>query len=291
MYGSEHELADWDIRIELPDCVKRNLDDYSIVNSNGISNDPSGINTYLGGELNTIPTSTIEGQVDILRVIKDKIPNAKTNYHSNLHIHISIPDLRNDLEALKYIQKRVHEDMPVLLDLIDPLSCNRDDYDSDQDYKVARKRINHSKVSRHKLLTPERLSAQLSADTLEDFFNSEPPKSKDGKPLFHLAPRLCVNLRSLLDNGTIEFRHWAGTTDEEQFRNCIGWCANYLYWILSMRDIDEQFIEYTKSLNLPKQELVDTYLERCFNLTSVHKVGRDVSLINTNKILNGETLE
>lgn len=279
-YGAEHELADWDIHSKLPDSVKRNLDDYSIVNSNGIANDPSGKITSLGGELNTIPTTTIEDQVKIIDDIRTSLPNAKTNYHSNLHLHISIPDIKTDLDTLKYIQKRIHQDMPSLLEIIDPLVCKREDYSSDDDYKLARKRINHSKVSRHKLLTSARLSRQLSMTTVEDFFNAEPPSSKSGKPLFHLAPRLCINLRSLLDNNTIEFRHWAGTLDTVKFKNAFYWCKKYLYLVISKTPISNDFIEYSKSLDLPRQELVDPFLERSFNLTSAHKVGREEAEAN-----------
>lgn len=288
-FGAEHELADWDIRSELPSCVKRNLDDYSIVNSNGIANDPSGKITCLGGELNTTPTDTIEGQVEILRIIKKSLPNAKTNYHSNLHLHISIPGLSEDLETLKYIQKRIHEDMPLYLDKIDPLVCDPTMYPSagKEDYKIIKKRINHSKVSRHKLLTSEKLNNQLNAKTLDDFFNAEPPISKAGKPLFHLAPRLCINLRSLRDNGTIEFRHWAGTMEEDKFRNAFLWCKEYLLNVLNHKSVTDftdydinEFFKWTLSLELPRQSLVNVNLEKSFNLTSVHKVGREIAMRN-----------
>ena len=41
--------------------------DNTIVNSNGVANDPLGKLCKYGGEINTKPTSTVEEQVEIIR--------------------------------------------------------------------------------------------------------------------------------------------------------------------------------------------------------------------------------
>ena len=99
-YGCEHEFADWSVDSKLPEGCLWNHDDYTIVNSNGIANDPKGKLWRFGGEINTRPTSSIEEQCDILSQLKMLQPTPKINYRSNLHVHVRVPGLKNDLELV-----------------------------------------------------------------------------------------------------------------------------------------------------------------------------------------------
>ena len=61
-FGAEHELGDWDQRNGLPTGFKMDTRDITVMNSNGIAADPKGRSYSFGGEINTPPTDTIEGQ-------------------------------------------------------------------------------------------------------------------------------------------------------------------------------------------------------------------------------------
>lgn len=235
-YGAEHEWADHDIRTELPKGYGRDTHDITIVNSNGIANDPKGRLYKFGGEINTPPTHAIEGQVACLTELKKLLPAATINYRSNLHIHIRVPGLGQDLELLKRVQRHIHANMPKALARIEPLPRpTGDEYPDAEELEGARRRWRRRRVSHQTLLTPKRLAGQLEATSVEEFYNLEPPQNKVGKPLFHLQPRLCVNLRQHRETDTVEFRHFPGTLDEVKLSTCLQWC--YIYLRHALQDI------------------------------------------------------
>jgi hypothetical protein len=228
--GCEHELADISLDVELPVGYGRDTKDYTIVNSNGIANDPSGKLYRFGGEINTPPTSSVEGQVEVLHEILRLMPNAKINYRSNLHVHVRWPGLREDLTLLKRVQRFIHATMPRLLHWIEPIP--RPDpleyLSLNGEYAGAMRRYKRRKVSHHTLLTQSRLEKQLKAESVDEFFKLEVPLTKDGLPMWHLQPRLCVSLRQLLQTDTVEFRHFPGTLDGNELRHCVKWCVGFL---------------------------------------------------------------
>ena len=228
-YGAEHEWADWDYLAQLPTGYGRDTHDITIVNSNGIANDPKGKLYGFGGEINTPPTDTLTGQIACLKLLKDLYPEAKVNYRSNLHLHIRVPGLKDDLTALKRVQTYIHTVMPLALPMIEPIPRPIMSIFREQgQFKGELRRWRRRRVSHQTLLTEGRLAKQLSATTLDEFFAWEVPQSKEGKPLWHFQPRLCVNLRQLLETDTIEFRHWPGTLNEDELRECLCWCHNFL---------------------------------------------------------------
>lgn len=228
--GCEHELADIPLDTGLPSGFGRDVKDYTIVNSNGIANDPSGKLYRFGGEINTPPTTDSDGQIEILEQLKKLLPSAKVNYRSNLHVHVRWPGLKSDLRMLKRVQYFIHTTMSIVLPLIEPIP--RPDLLellSQEEYEGAIRRYKRRKVSHQTLLTAKRLEKQLSAKTIDEFFRFEVPVgSNTDRPQWHMQPRLCVNLRQLMQTDTVEFRHFPGTLDAEQLRNCIDWCVFYL---------------------------------------------------------------
>ena len=228
--GVEHELADISLDTELPEGYGRDIKDYTIVNSNGIANDPSGRVYRFGGEINTPPSKTAEDQVAILHDIRRLMPTAKVNYRSNLHVHVRWPGLKKDLILLKRVQAFIHETMPQLLPIIEPIPAPmRMDYPSPDEYRGAMRRYKRRRVSHHTLLTKKRLDKQLSAKTIDEFFRFEVPTgSKTDKPMWHMQPRLCVNLRQLIQTDTVEFRHFPGTLTDSELANSIDWCVHFL---------------------------------------------------------------
>ncbi len=246
-YGAEHEWADHPLDRDLPPGYGRDRRDVTIVNSNGIANDPKGISYRFGGEINTPPTITRTGQIDCLRELKSHLPEATINYRSNLHLHIHVPGLRENLKLLKRLQLHIHTNMRKVLSVIEPLerpTAPGLDLFLHDPYQLARyqgelRRWRRRRVSHQTLLTPKRLERQLQATTVDEFFRMEVPQSKTGVPQWHFQPRLCVNVRQLLETDTIEFRHFPGTMDPSILGNCLDWCYEYLCHALEDRHIGQ----------------------------------------------------
>lgn len=228
-FGCEHEFGDIPMDAPLPEGYGWDRRDITIVNSNGIANDPTGEFYQFGGEINTPPTRTVRGQVDCLTELKGLFSKIDINYRSNLHVHVRVPGLKDDLKSLKRVQLYIHQWMPQLFPLIEPLPRpSVAEFPVEEELQGALRRWRRRQVSHQTLLSWKRVEFQQRADTVEGFFNSEPPLSNAGKPLWHAQPRLCVNLRQLLQTDTVEFRHFPGTVLEAELETCVQWCRKFM---------------------------------------------------------------
>jgi len=276
-YGAEHEWADHNITTELPKGYARDTHDITMVNSNGIANDPSGKLWKMGGEINTPPTDSIQGQIDCLQQLKELLPTATVNYRSNLHLHIRVPGLKDDLVLLKRFQAHIHRWMPEVLPVIEPIPFPNEENakrDGDprirEEYVGARRRYRRRKVSHQTLLTPKRLGHQLEADTVEEFFAREVPWSgKLGKPQWQCQPRLCVNLRQMRETDTIEFRHFPGTMNADKLEAAFTWVHMYAHAALRNEPIDETFLKQLRGVIywLPKFKPYVHWQEERYRMT------------------------
>lgn len=218
-FGAEHELADWNALKPLPEGFQRSPD-HTIVNSNGVAAQPKTSVYGFGGEFNTPPTRFWAEQVDCLNRLRAAYPNATVNHRSNLHIHVRVPGLKESLEDLKQIQLYIHEQLPKVLGQLEPIPAGKT--------PAEKKRARRRKVSHQTFLTKTRLDHQLAASNLQEFFEREVPRSKTGAVMWHAQPRVCVNLRQLLQTDTVEFRHFPGTLDELELGACLQWCFEFL---------------------------------------------------------------
>jgi hypothetical protein len=218
-FGAEHELANWDALRELPIGFKRSPD-ITVVNDNGVAAQPNVKVYRYGGEINTPPTSKIQGQVDLLHYIKERYPEATVNHRSNLHLHIRWPGLKENLAMLKQIQLYIHTELPKVIGKLEPIPAGKT--------PAEQKRAKRRKISHQMFLTPQRLKHQLAAKSVQEFFEREVPRSKKGQPMWHAQPRLCVGLRQLLQTDTVEFRHFPGTLVEAELRTSFEWCLRFL---------------------------------------------------------------
>lgn len=297
-WGAEHEFADHPLDRPLPEGYGRDRRDVTMVNSNGIANDPKGKSYRFGGEINTPPTTTRAGQVDCLHELLAHLPEAKINYRSNLHLHIRVPGLREDLGLLKRVQLHIHIYMREALQLIEPLprpSPTNSDFNWHKPSEAPRylgelRRWRRRRVSHQTLLTPKRLARQLEATTVEEFFAAEVPQSSAGKPQWHFQPRLCVNVRQLLETDTIEFRHFPGTMDPEILGICLDWCHDYLCHALEDRNIGALLQEY-KDRTFPPFPTYDHEMETRYRRTCHgHTMSREEIDQNIKQILEEENL-
>lgn len=228
-YGCELELSDWDRRIPLPPGMVIDPQDVSMVNSNGIAVDPTGASYGYGGEICTAPTSTIDGQVNQLtKIIVLHERNVTVNYRSNLHVHVRVPGLRNDLAMLKKVLRFNMEWLPRVLDVIEPIPIPKpSDSNSRAAYDGARRRYRRRVQSHHH--KPTMLAhQQLIARTPKAFFLAGVPKRRDGQPMWGAAARDAVDLKQLLQTDTVEFRHFPGTLNQIRLSHCVEWCRDWM---------------------------------------------------------------
>lgn len=237
-YGAEFELSDWPRREPLPPGMGIDVRDVTMVNSDGVAVDPRGELYHLGGEILAAPTEEPGGVADQLATIMKMWPETIVNYRSNLHIHIRVPGLKEDLGALKRVQAHIHQWMPVLLPVIEPIPAP--DYAIYQGeegaWKGARRRHARRRMSHQRMVWKTGLTQQAAATTVEEFFAGEVRDPKTGKLNWAIHPRACVNLRQLRETDTVEFRHFPGTTNPDEVLSAVAWCRNYM--VQALEDAD-----------------------------------------------------
>lgn len=230
-YGAEHELGDWDRTRPLPPGFGIDEDDVTVMNSDGTAADPRARITTRGGELNTPPTDTPLGQAGMLDLIRRYYPEATVNHRSNLHIHVRVPGLCDDLPALKRLARYVRDQcLDGMLKVIEPIpEPSRTTYPDPEEYEGARRRWRRRRISHHTVLPYARLHRQLQARTVEEFHRAEVPATRaTGRPMWHAQPRAAINIRQLMETDTIEFRHFPGTLVPEEVHTAVSWCRDFL---------------------------------------------------------------
>ena len=115
-WGYEIEWGDIDRTLEIPSHLGTwEQAEIDIVNIHEpykyVAVDPLGINPPVGGEINTKPTRTWKEQVDRIMEIHQLFvdngdsPSSSCVNHGHLHVHV--PDLKNDIDALKRLIKYI----------------------------------------------------------------------------------------------------------------------------------------------------------------------------------------
>jgi hypothetical protein len=265
-YGAEHEFSDWDTSSVLPMGCKHNTKEYSIVNSDGKANDPMRIKNKYGGEINTPPTDNIEGQVEILKELCKINPNPTVNYRSNLHIHIMVPGLKDDIGNIIKLHKASQTLMPKLYPIFDPLPDNN--FENEIHRKAFAKRLKRNKTSRH-YVVPSKYNFD-NANTLQELIDCCCPKDKKtGVPIPLFAVRPGLNVYQLKDTGTVEFRCFHGTLNPDELRMAFILCDKIIDCVLNNGN-ETSLIEWTKQNKdkFPKYikfdyELDKGYFETC----------------------------
>lgn len=227
--GLELEWADVDRWATInPMLGKWNTEDYSIVNSDGHANCPTGVNWRWGGEINTIPTRTAHAQGDIVLELKKQL-NPTINYKCNLHVHVK-PDvnLLEDLDRLKMVARWMREAETFVYSIVEFVpKPTRLEYPDGDEYHGAMKRYRRRLVSHQYRLPENRWNEMMSAKTIQEFYDAHAAPTATGGRAWHLAPRPGMNLRSLWKHGTIEYRHFPGTDDPDEIESCAEWCIRF----------------------------------------------------------------
>lgn len=226
--GVELEWADVDRWSIIPEALGRwNDQDYSIVNSDGHGNCPTGETWRWGGEINTVPTHTPREQAEITRELAALL-NPTINYKCNLHVHVKPDfDLLSDVRVLKLAATLMREAEPFVWKYVDPIPSPSGDPDTDE-WKGEKKRWTRNMKSHHGSINASRWEEMMAAETTQAFKDAHAPPTKTGGRAWHVVQRTGMNLRSLWKHGTIEFRHFFGTADPEEIEDATAWCQAFI---------------------------------------------------------------
>jgi hypothetical protein len=243
-FGCEYEFGDiW--RTELPDGLTWNEKDYSIVSSTGIANDPKGRAYTRGGEINSVPTGTVEEQLAIFELLLKQHPEAAINHRTNLHLHIRIPGLSEDLPTLKKLLGYIDSNQAAIYEAIEPIpQPYRGDSKSEEAHKGALKRCKRRKVSHQYKVPAARVAEAMQATTVREFFDAHSKLQADGKRAYGLTTRAGINLLQLQETDTVEFRHFTNTLDVRKLASCFAWVRNFIPMALENTSVPELLSRY-----------------------------------------------
>ena len=228
-YGAEYELGDVDRTKDLLPGANWNFKDHSIASSTGIANDEKAKLYTIGGEINTNPTDSIEGQLSIFKGIKAVQKRIHINHRTNLHLHVGVPGLKDDLKLLKKLMTYVQENQEFVYETIEKVPTPvESDYNSEAAFKGAKARQKRRLVSHQNRLKPRQVTNCMEAQTPQEFIDGHAPLSKKGKVLWALATRGGINISQLRETGTIEFRHFTPTLDLDELESCFRWVDNFM---------------------------------------------------------------
>lgn len=275
-YGAELEYADVNRTQLLPHGCLWDRKDYTIVNSNGVANDPLGELCIYGGEINTRPTDSIKDQVHLFdQINKFLLPSPVVNYRCNLHIHIGVPGLRDNLKLLKRLLVFIVDNSFEAYKIVDPIPHpNRFDYPSNEAYSGAMTRFKRRLKSHQHQLPKSVVQSILAASTTDEFFINHAPKS-NGNPVWHLMCRAGINLFQMYkETPTIEFRHFPGTTNSKEFESALVWCDGFTRIALGHAEGDLKHLSRSFDFKFPRFMKYDHELELGYRNTSINHVPR-----------------
>lgn len=227
-YGYEIEWGDIDRNIEIP----TNLGSWEycetdIVNLNGdykyIACDPQGIIPPYGGEINTKPTKTIGEQVskimDIYELFIDNGDSPTSSCINHGHLHIHVPELKNDIESLKKLTKYVYENQDLTVK-----ECY--DFKSDASMKEL-KATQYLKLDGGRLL-PEYVYKNIMEKSTD--FNSFIKMHCAGKDGISMGRpfRYAINMYNMKHIGTIEFRCFRSSTIKREIEDSLKFASLFI---------------------------------------------------------------
>lgn len=270
-YGSELEYGNFDIRRPLV-AGSLNDKDVSVVSSTGIANDPKGELYNFGGEINLDPSNTIEEHVNqFSEIINNLRPAPVCNYRSNLHIHVRVPGLKNDLRMLKQVLWYINEYQLEVFNYVEEIPDVRAPKGTDE-YKWELKRRKRRFVSHQYCLPYKRVEAIMKAETPQEFFEEHAPLTEKGR-MWYFSPRAGINLRQLWEpSETIEFRHFPGTLNPIEFESCVRWCKHFMN--MALNNPEENPTAVKELFKFPKFQPYEYETEQLYQWTNFEKNSR-----------------
>lgn len=274
-YGMELEFGDINRNGTLPQGLSWNAKDYSIVSSTGIANDPKGLLYGKGAEINSDPTATVQEQLDFFESLLAANLGPQLNHRTNLHLHVRVPGLSQDLNALKTLLGYIDANQAAIYEAIEPVPVPvRTEYESDVAYKGAVKRYRRRKVSHQYAVPKARVERAMEARTVEEFFAAHAPVQADGNPAWGLTTRAGINLLQLKETDTVEFRHFTNTLDVRKLASCFLWVATFIPAALDGASVAE--LLSVSNYEFPQFVPYDHNMEVGYGYTNFDKNSRKV---------------
>ena len=216
-WGFEIEWGDIDRRLELPkELGKFEYSETDIVNKQPpfthVSCDPQGIEPYMGGEINTVPTKTWQEQVDKIMNIKKffedngNIPYASCVSHS--HVHVYVPGLKDDIDGLKRLIKYIRDNQDYAVDY-----CGG--FKEHKRMKEIKNSKMYLKYDGGRRMPEYMIENILNLATDFPSFIKMHSAGKDGVSMGRPF-RYAFNTYSMKHIGTIEFRFFRASTEREE---------------------------------------------------------------------------
>jgi hypothetical protein len=272
-FGAELELGDVDTKIVLPPGNKWCDKDGSICNSNGTANDPKKIFNRYGGEIQMKPENTPEELLRATKEIYDLFSKKHFNFTTNLHVHIRIPGLKDDLEALKKIAAYLRKYDEEIYELIDPnpfperqLKFSNPDF-----YNGAVSRWRRRNKSHRYRVSEKVYKLMMNAKSPREFYEAHAPKNRFGQPMWHVVVRAGVNLKQIFeDTETIEFRHFTMSPDLNKMLSAYKWPKLLMEAIFVTGHTPKQILENNPDLVFQNFHPYDHELDKIFRQTNVY---------------------
>jgi hypothetical protein len=243
MYGIELELCDIDTRKGLPEGFDKFSDqEYDLHASvkspyHGLPNDPTGKYVYISGELNSTPTVGYEDQLKAVSNALDMYPEAALNPRIDSHLHISLPEFKTDLDMCKKVLTYVYNNSKIWMDNIYKEYSQPDMLSADKQF------IN---VNR-KCMYDWKYANIMKANNMEDFIRFH-STDISGKYNPRMGTRFIINMISIKDHGSLEFRGLFPTLDVNMLRN---------HYKLMTAFVEESLSDNPRSFDIVLKELVE----------------------------------
>lgn len=275
-YGAEWELGNIDRKKQVRDGAEWDFKDNTVVSTTGIANDPKGELYQFGGEILSAPHSSPQKLTEHYGEVLTGFPEAVVNYRSNLHIHVRVPGLSEDLESCKKLLQYVNKFQQDAFDIVETIPKPDPRFLKKEVYEWELKRMKRRKKSHQHKLPEKRVEAMMNATTVQEFYENHTHKDKNGKPAWFQSPRAGINLRQMWEEtNTIEFRHFPGTTNLKEFRSCVEWVKQFMIAALETNDTPFM-INMENDFTFPKFEAYEFSTEQVYQWTNFDKNSRSV---------------
>jgi hypothetical protein len=212
-----------------------------------VAADPKGVDPPVGGEINTIPTVSIESQLDLIGELlqwmrkKKQPPTVCCTTHSHIHVHV--PGLKGDILSLKKLTKYIGENQAAAVAGCYPYA------DSAEMNLVPGCRA-YFKYDGGRLMPQFMVDNILRYATDFDSFIRLQCCGKDARSMGRPF-RYAINTYSLKHIDTIEFRCFRSSLDLMELRSCFNFVSEFLYAALNTGEPIANILKRGK-YNFPK---------------------------------------
>jgi len=249
------------------------------VSSTGIANDPLRKLYAYGGEINTKPCASVSEQVmhiaDIIKALEEQGPEPIVNYRSNMHIHIRVPGLKDDLATLKKMYAYFQKYYAYIFSVVEPIPVPIRHADKPHEHYVWECKRYQRRLKSHQYMhshQSQRQAAILKAETPQEFFEEHAPLTEKGRMWF-FAPRCGINFRQLWEpSETLEFRHFPGTLDLREIHCALQWCKRIT--MAALADMDPYIVIQSFNWEFPKFPPYEFETEQVYQWTNHDKNAR-----------------